>query len=276
MAGTGCGVHRHCVAGCPACQRIASHYDRRRRAAIAAGTWQPAVSADAVNAHVGELRRAGMSLRAIADAGQVAYKTLTELPNRQYIHGPTAAAILAVQPAAPSAPAGFVPAVGAARRVRALAAIGWSLTGQARRLGWCTQQVWELAWDRSAFVAVRTDAAVRGLFEAVCLTSGSSARARNAAAKHGWPPPLAWLDIDDPDEIPDLGGVGRRVVDVVAIERALDGERVRLNRAERHHAIHVALGRGMARQVVSDRLRISWSEITRLEAVAPPAEEFAA
>lgn len=98
-----------------------------------------------------------------------------------------------------------VPALGAVRRVRALQALGWSQTqiGQAMR---CSQdavsrlaiggQEWMLQdkFDRTeATYAELSMTAPRGV---------QARRVRAMARSRGWAPPLAWDDIDDPDEQP--------------------------------------------------------------------------
>ncbi len=90
-------------------------------------------------------------------------------------------------------------------------------------------------------VAARVDA----LFEAWCMTPAptttgrqkwSVSYAKSVAARHGWVPPLAWDDPDDPDETPN---VGRDVLDhdeydPVVVERFLTGEwDIHATRAER-------------------------------------------
>src|SRR3546814_4274182 len=41
-----------------------------------------------------------------------------------------------------------------------------------------------------------------------------SATTKRRAARAGWPPPLAWDNIDDPNETPDLGAPGGRGIDL--------------------------------------------------------------
>jgi lambda repressor-like predicted transcriptional regulator len=242
---TPCGRHRGSSAGCHDCQRIAARYDRRRRAAIAAGTWLPRASTDAVRAHVAMLRESGMSLNAIGRAAGISPKTIQELPERKYLHGPTAGAVLAVRPERELPARNMRPAIGSARRVQALGAIGWSFTEQGRQVGMHTQQVWEIAWAKSHLVTVTTADRIHDLFERLSATPGGSTRARNAAARHGWLPPLAWDDIDDPRAEPWRADIAEaEEVDEVAVARALAGQRLRLNRSEQAAALRIGLDRG--------------------------------
>jgi lambda repressor-like predicted transcriptional regulator len=191
------------------------------------------------------LRESGMSLNAIGRAAGISPKTVQELPERKYLHGPTAAAILAVRPERELPARNMRPAIASARRVQALAAIGWSFTEQGRQVGMHTQQVWELAWSKSHLVTVATADRVHDLFERLSATPGPSKRARNAAAKHGWLPPLAWDDIDDPQAEPWRADIAEaEEVDDVAVARALQGRRVVLNRAEQAAALRIGLDRG--------------------------------
>lgn len=255
-----CGKHRGPTAGCPTCQRLATAYDRRRRSAIADGTWLPRADPGPVLAHIVDLRMAGMSLNAISRACGVAAKTLQELPRRSYVHGPTAAAVLRVRPHGGSLAGNMRPAIGTARRVQALTAIGWSFAEQGRRCGMHTQQVWELAWQKSPLVAVATADRVHALFEELSATPGSSRRARNAAAKHGWLPPLAWDDLDDPGETPDVGDPVDDGVDDVVVSRALEGERLSLTVAEQAAALRLGVERGNPLSQVSNMLGINYGK----------------
>jgi len=220
--------HRRFVAGCGGCQRVSTAYDRRRRAAIKAGTWQPQMPAQAVLDHIDHLRRNGMSLRAIARHAHLAHNTIYSVlyQPRKVVHGSTAAAILAVQPTAVIR-AGLVPTIGATRRVQALVAIGWTLTAIATQCGHRhLQWAWELAHATSPAISEASHWAIADTYERLSMTLGGSKRAVNMAARYGWAPPLAWEDIDDPAEQPSLAGRDGPEPgdDPVAIERAAAGD----------------------------------------------------
>ncbi|WP_396921614.1 hypothetical protein [Mycolicibacterium sp.] len=100
-------------------------------------------------------------------------------------------------------PGGEVPSLGTKRRIRALAAIGWPLKQQGRQLGKtdCARNL--LAGGE--VVLSSTALKVDQLYQQLSATAGPSNRSRLIARSKGWPPPLAWDSIDDPDELPDFG-----------------------------------------------------------------------
>ena len=240
----GCVEHMQSgQAGCAGCRASWRRYDQRRRARIADGSWLPRVSPDAARQHITRLRQAGMSLAAIAAAAGVHKRTLQHLGKRRWLTGETSAAILAVEPVE-QVRAGYVPSIGTARRVQALAAIGWSFVDQGRALGVTNTSVWELAHQVFPTVAVTTHDRVVAMFERLSATPGGSARARILAQRKGWLPPLAWDDLDAGTR-PDVDG-DSGVIDETVIERALSGERVELTDAELLSAARIGAARGMS------------------------------
>lgn len=163
--------------------------------------------ADRVAAHIHRLQQAGWNMPEIAAASGVNRRTLFGITanERRHVLRTTAAAVLALQPA--SAPRWLL-AHGTARRMQALAAIGWTVaeTGQAAGLNGSGCR--DLVTGRRRRVTREVAAAVDAVFRARCMTPGPSGHARTVAARNGWPPPLAWDDIDDPDEKPQ--GLSRR------------------------------------------------------------------
>jgi DNA-binding CsgD family transcriptional regulator len=238
-------------------------YDRHRRRRLAEGTWQPPVCAREVQAHIAVLRAAGMSSQRIADAAGVAERTIRNVRSQRQVNAATATAILAVLPVPKPIPAGQVPSLGVSRRVQALAAIGWSLTEQGRRLGMPLQYVWELSVGRHRTVSAGTAERVIALFDQLSGTPGGSARARTAAARNGWLPPLGWEDIDGDCAVeepePDHGDV-----DELAVERALSGERIRLTDAELLAAAQIGVARGLQPWHVAERLHMNVFGVRRL------------
>lgn len=98
---------------------------------------------------------------------------------------------------------GYVPALGTARRIQALSAIGWPQTSIGPKLGHGAQWANQLLARDEVFSS--TAQKVDRLYRELCMTPGPSERARQTAKRHGWPPPLAWDNIDDPNEEPDAG-----------------------------------------------------------------------
>lgn len=105
----------------------------------------------------------------------------------------------------------IVDGTGTRRRLQALCAIGWTFIEIGRRYGMTRQGVRELAYAET----VRDDTAerVRRIYDDLSMRvpeprsgyeRGSAIKARNHAARMGWPPPLAWddEDLDRPDARP--------------------------------------------------------------------------
>lgn len=65
--------------------------------------------------------------------------------------------------------------------------------------------------------------------------------------------------------LPPLAGVDAVIVDEIAVERAVAGDKdVRLNREEKRAVIAVLAGRGLSRISVARRLCMSWSDVAKL------------
>jgi transcriptional regulator with XRE-family HTH domain len=265
MTANGCGTHARWQAGCPACQRLSRLYERKRRTAQREGTWKPLVPQAPVLAHLEKLLTAGANITGIAEVSGLSPRTLYGIRHRQWVQGETAAALLAVEKAYAAPPTGFRPAVGACRRIRALVALGWSITEQSRQLGVVMQHVWQLANGKPATVTAATDKAVRALFEQLSSTRGPSVRARNDATRKGWMPPLAWDDIDDPDAEPSPAGEpGVDDIDEVAVERALTGERIDLTDAELVAVVQAGVARGTSLNQIAKQLGLSYFTASKL------------
>lgn len=145
--------------------------------------------------------------------------------------------------------------IGTLRRLQALHALGWPIkhvmlmTGHNPEIGKKA-----LRGEHDNFSAeVRRD--IAELYERVAMTlpptnvpagvKAAQARAKRRSAEAGWAPPLAWDNIDDPDERPaGLGYRERRVeghasseCDPVVVMRLLQGDRIPSTRAERTEAL---------------------------------------
>jgi transcriptional regulator with XRE-family HTH domain len=88
---------------------------------------------------------------------------------------------------------------GSARRIQALIALGWTQQQIAARLGITVQRLNHLHL-RQKFIYRTTAERIRVLYDELSTQPGPSNYARTAAARLGYPPPLAWDDetIDDP------------------------------------------------------------------------------
>lgn len=143
--------------------------------------------------------------------------------------------------------------VGLTRRIRALHALGWSAAQIGREAGVAATSVIRIR-DAQSVIHVRRDFA-QSIVEAYARLSmrlpvattihecGATTRARLRADSNGWPPPLAWDDIDRDEQ-----AHGQRPahddwrspdeVDEVVIDRLMSGERgLRTTRAEREQIV---------------------------------------
>lgn len=102
-------------------------------------------------------------------------------------------------------PAGFVPSIGATRRLRALAAIGWSPTDLAVHLDTDRFNVLQLRYGRCPTMTRTVHARIARVYDQLSGTPGGSVRVRNHAERSCWAPPLLWDggDIDDPQSEPE-------------------------------------------------------------------------
>lgn len=98
-----------------------------------------------------------------------------------------------------------VPAAGTIRRAQALVALGWTMGQIATEAGVSVNTLRSIQYHGSQTVHSTTAAAVRDAYERMSMTlpdGPSAARTRALARKNGWPPPLAWNNIDDENETP--------------------------------------------------------------------------
>lgn len=179
------------------------------------------VDATPAREHLRELMAAGMGHRRISHIAEVPHGTVSKLlygnyhgrPPSKRIRQQTADRLLAVR--LDLADAVPVPSVGTRRRLRALVAIGWSMSKLAERLGVQPGNFGPLIHSRER-ITRSTATAVSELYdqlwdqpppEGTHRDRVAASRARNYARRHGWVPPMAWDDdeIDDPDAVPDVG-----------------------------------------------------------------------
>jgi hypothetical protein len=134
---------------------MAPTYRQRRARAIAQGTWQPlADDPEPVREHVRQLRLSGASYQAIGEAAGVSAMAVHALVNstgRVSTH--TTDALMRLTPSRLDPPR--VPALGTARRIRALVAMGHSQARISRALGCQPDTVNHLA--RGTVTTVRAD-----------------------------------------------------------------------------------------------------------------------
>jgi hypothetical protein len=180
----------------------------------------------------------GQALRLIAIGNQNTVQRATNDTIHNIPH------TLAPTPAVPDA--AKVPALGAARRVHALLRLGWTHTHMRNTYGMDTTHIADNSY-RSTIA--RKWRAIDTMYRDLCMTPGPSSITTVEARNRGYAPPLAWHDIDDPDDRPEkshkLRGTPHGVVDPVVVNRLLAGERLPSTQAEKLEAMRrwVASGR---------------------------------
>lgn len=224
------GIHEHGTrvayvkdrCRCEPCTTVSREYEQRRRRDRLYGISAGLVDAQPVRDHLAVLSAAGIGYKRVATLAGVSVTTVQTVlyhhPDRPHagpskrVKAETAAKILAVQPSLELIGDGTpVPSRGAARRIQALVARGWSQAKLAERVGVTDQIMAPLLAGRPATAA--TVRAVHDVYEELWDQSPptvthrdriAASRARNRASQLGWAPPAAWDDIDL-DDAPQLG-----------------------------------------------------------------------
>lgn len=152
------------------------------------------------------------------------------------------------------------PALRTCLLLRALTAIGYSgrdIAAHSPRL--TAAHVNQLRSHDDKMVTPRTADEVERLYRLLSGTPGTNLRAMSHARRLGYLDPLA-LESDD----------AAPVIDRVAIERALRGERVPLTPDEKAHAVEIGQRRGMLPNHIAVALHMSGDRVRRyLDGVAP-------
>lgn len=247
---------------------------KRRRLAMAAGTYVGYVPAAPVRAHVCALLDAGVSRGAVAAAAGVSWGTVAKLVDGAHASMQPAVAArlervtLETVRSRPD-PTGYVLAVGARRRIRALLANGWRHVDITARMHQhrpgCTRS--QLVLHKPGeWVTRRTHDAVAAAYDALADHLGPSQYTRDRAAAAGYVPPIAWDDdtIDDPAALPQHDAKADTTgIDHVAVERAMAGDRVPLTRAERWVAVERLAGQGLSDRAIATRLHVTDRTVLR-------------
>lgn len=102
--------------------------------------------------------------------------------------------------------------IGTARKLQALAALGWRVADVANLMGVSHRNVRQLRACRNRTVLRATAARVDRVYRQLQGTRGPSSQAATWAANQGWVVPLLWEDdtIDDPSAHPIRAAVSRR------------------------------------------------------------------
>lgn len=143
-----------------------------------------------------------------------------------------------------------VPSRGVHRRIQALQRLGWTQQQIADSCGWPdSRNVRDVLERDVCFIA--TWRRVAQAYERLCMKlpppSAGATKARRKAERNGWPPPLAWDDIDDANAAPVMGmanQIKREQVDEAVVLRVLSGERLPTARAEKDEIMRQWVARG--------------------------------
>lgn len=159
----------------------------------------------------------------------------------------------------------MVPSIGTVRRIQALQALGWTGPQIADAAGMSLNSMRSMQYHGAATVRTSTAKKIAAAFDTMCMTrpEGHYAnRARSMAARRGWLPPLAFDDIDDPNEQPKHNAKGtgnptelQRAVDMAVVWRLVDrGVRVRkLSNAEAEAACQILYARGFTGRQIAQQ-----------------------
>ena len=161
------------------------------------------VPTDLIRRHLERLEASGMTLAQIARLSGVDTHTLSRAKygETKSIMRRNAEAVARIKPGAEEGD-WRVPSLGTTRRLQSLAAIGWSAADLAPELGFTPERVRALRSGRRPAVTSATHRHVDEVWERLAMQPRPGVRMRAMAERGGWPPPLAWDDIDDPDEHP--------------------------------------------------------------------------
>jgi hypothetical protein len=109
---------------------------------------------------------------------------------------------------------GLVDPLGTRRRIQALMALGWTQSAIASTAGVSSVTVIDRLIRQVKQVRTSTAKQIADAYEQMSMTLGPSAVTRARAQRHGYPTPLCWDNIDDPDEIPAGHHTARVLADV--------------------------------------------------------------
>ncbi len=152
----------------------------------------------------------------------------------------------------------FVPAFGAARRIRALQALGYTYAHLSAELSLPKESFHRFTQVRQ--IQGRNWLRVAELYERLNATVGPSSLTATKARNRGFVTPMAWygLDIDHPDQQPAIGTdseVGD--IDAILLERVLAGEYAgNVPAPERLAVLNIAVEKGWSGSHVARLLNL--------------------
>lgn len=252
---------------CPPCRANRLRLQKQRRT----GRFIPARSTEAW-AVIDRLFAAGWTPAAVASAAGVPARAVQAALARRRAHGThTWSQVYADRFLTMTAPAkaGYLPVLGARRRLRALARIGWSV--------YAIEGTMPVHVKASTMFAIRSglntdritpavDAAVRNAYDVLHMRPAPPGRGATAAKakahREGWAAPLDFDDIDDPNDVPDTTDSGLDV-DPIVVERLTAGKRCAHTNAERLAAIERLHNAGATLNAIADLLHTGPKQVTR-------------
>ena len=194
--GTGYSMWRcRCDVCREANRRRQGEYELRRHRGIS-----PWGDREKVAAHIRQLVADGLTYNAIAKAGGYrSHSHIDHILGVKKITKATERRILAIKPT--QVPPGMlVTAIGARRRLKALARMGWSCDAIADRVHCDPRTLRSIlgGWQQKSRKSVVDK--IAQFYDTHSMTMGPSIQARVQAERKQWPPPLAWddHDLDDP------------------------------------------------------------------------------
>ena len=192
-----------------------------------------------------------------------------------------------------------IDATGTRRRLQALTALGWSASCLASNTDRTVRTLRRIM--SAELVTADTARSVAALYDQLRTAApprrtgperAAADRAVSRAKAAGWRPPLAWDDIDtdgdegdrtqapggatgialasvDPNNVV-VGDTCRyeshcsQLIDEVAVERAMTGERLPLTKSERHEAVAQLTRQGLSARRIAELLHTTSRTVTRL------------
>lgn len=277
-----CYIAHRCGCGdCRAAHRARYH---RRTKLKAYGRWDTGlVDVAPVRDHLHHLMVSGLGYKRIAALSGVSITAIRVVlygrqqagdrhgQQQRHIGRDTADRLLAVHVDITTLAAGArVSARGTRRRLQALVALGWTQSALAARLGLRPSNMPPLLNEREQ-VTVRFHRRVVDLFDELWnqlppretrTEQISYKRARAAASRRGWLPPLAWDDIDNDPTPPEAEAVDEH--DASAVELAITGVVVQLTSRDREEAVRRLHARGHNDRAIAAILRCADRTVLRI------------
>lgn len=130
---------------------------------------------------------------------------------------------------------------GTIRRLQALHAAGWTSAYVMRQAGMEAEPGKRALRGEHTTFQAHSREAIADVYDRLEMQTPPpgrhTTRARNRAKREGWAPPLAWDNIDDPNEQPTVDAPPAAGIDEIAIWRRLNGDKtVKLSKAEQDEA----------------------------------------